>query len=167
MTIRHLPWGMVMDVRALKSFMLLSFIMKLAFTLLMMAQLVAPNFDLPKVMSARLSAPRALKAGQKTDITVSFNVLNGYKINRDPVFSLTVTPIPGVKLDSTTVEASPEDKKSHDEYYVDVPDLKVAVTPSNTGRFELPAKLTYFFCSKSDGFCAKQTVDVKIPLRVE
>jgi hypothetical protein len=141
--------------------------MKTAFTLLLLAQLVAPKGGLPQVMSAKFSSPTAIKAGRKADVTVSFNVINGYKINRDPRVSLAVTPVAGVTVEKKAFEASPIDPKAKDEYYVDLPTLKVGVTASRAGKYELPGKLTYFFCNKADGFCSKQTVDVKIPLQVE
>lgn len=141
--------------------------MKIALITLLLAQLVAPNGGLPQVMSAKFSTPPSMKAGRKADVTVSFNVVNGYKINRDPKVSLAVTPVAGITLEKKAVEASPVDPKSRDEYYVDLPTLKVGVTAAKAGKYELPGKLTYFFCSKKDGFCSKQTVDVKIPLQVE
>jgi hypothetical protein len=142
-------------------------IMQTALTLLLMAQLVAPNVTIPQVMSAKFSAAGPVKVGRKADVTVSFNLRDGYKINRDPTITLSVVPVSGVKLDKTDIEASPIDRKSKDEYYVDLPTLKLGVTAAKAGKYELPGKLTYFFCSKSDGFCARQTVDVKIPLQVE
>jgi hypothetical protein len=93
--------------------------------------------------------------------------MDGYKINREPRITLNVSPVTGVKLDAAAIEASPVDKKATDEYYVDLPTLKLGVTAAKAGKYEIPGKLTYFFCSKSDGFCAKQVVDVKIPLQVE
>jgi hypothetical protein len=142
-------------------------VMQTALTLLLMAQLVAPNVTIPQVMSAKFSTAGPVKVGRKADVTVSFNLRDGYKINRDPTITLSVVPVSGVKLDKTDLEASPVDRKSKDEYYVDLPTLKLAVTAAKAGKYELPGKLTYFFCSKSDGFCARQTVDVKIPLQVE
>jgi len=93
--------------------------------------------------------------------------MSGYKINREPVVSLAVTPVAGINLAEKSVEASPVDKKSNDEYYVDLPTMTIGLTATKAGKFELPGKLTYFFCSKADGFCAKQVLDVKIPLQVE
>jgi hypothetical protein len=141
--------------------------MKTALALLLMAQLVAPNVKIPQVMSAKFSSAAPIKAGRQANLTVSFNLMKGYKINRDPTISLDITPVTGVTLDATSVEASSIDKKSSDEYYVDLPTLTVGLTAAKAGKYELPGKLTYFFCSTSDGFCSKQTVDVKIPLRVE
>ena len=147
--------------------MVLSGVMKTVLALLLTAQLVAPDLKIPQVMSAKFSAPTALKAGRKGSVTVSFDLIKGYKINRDPTITLAITPVPGVSLESKSIDASPIDKKATDEYYVDLPTLKVGVTAAKAGKYELPGKLTYFFCSKSDGFCSKQTVDVKIPLLVE
>jgi hypothetical protein len=141
--------------------------MKTALALLMMAQLVAPNVTIPQVMSAKFSSASPIKAGRKASLTVSFNLMKGYKINRDPTITLDVTPVSGVTLDAKSIDASSIDKKSSDEYYVDLPTLTVGLTAAKAGRYELPGKLTYFFCSTSDGFCSKQTVDVKIPLQVE
>ena len=141
--------------------------MKTLAALILLAQLVAPNVTLPQIMSAKFGTATPVKAGRKASVTVSFNVLNGYKINRDPAFTLTLTSVPGVNLAASTIEASPVDSKSTDEYYVDIPTLSLAFTATRAGKYELPGKLTYFFCSKADGFCSKQTVDVKIPLQVE
>jgi hypothetical protein len=141
--------------------------MKTALALLLMAQLVAPNVKIPQVMSAKFSSAAPIKAGRKANLTVSFNLMKGYKINREPTISLDITPVTGVTLDAKSIEASSIDKKSTDEYYVDLPTLTVGLTAAKTGKYELPGKLTYFFCSTSDGFCSKQTVDVKIPLQVE
>jgi Disulphide bond corrector protein DsbC len=141
--------------------------MHAAAVLLLIAQLVAPNITIPQVMSAKFSTASPVKAGRKASVTVSFDLLKGYKINRDPTITLSVTPVSGVKVEKTAIDASPVDKKSKDEYYVDLPTLTLGVTAAKAGKYELPGKLTYFFCSKSDGFCSKQTVDVKIPLQVE
>lgn len=141
--------------------------MKTALALLLMAQLVAPNVKIPQVMSAKFSSAAPIKAGRKANLTVSFNLMKGYKINREPTISLDITPVTGVTLDAKSIEASSIDKKSTDEYYVDLPTLTVGLMAAKAGKYELPGKLTYFFCSTSDGFCSKQTVDVKIPLQVE
>lgn len=147
--------------------MVTSPIMKTALALLLITQLVAPNVKLPQIMTASFSPTAPVKAGRQANLTVSFSVLKEYKINREPTIVLEIKPVSGVKLDATTIEASPVDKKSTDEYYVILPTLKVGLTAAKAGKYELPGKLTYFFCSKTDGFCAKQTVDVKIPLQAE
>jgi hypothetical protein len=142
--------------------------MKTALTLLLLAQLVAPGIKIPsQIMSAKYSTPLPIQAGRQGAVNVSFNVISGFMINREPTITLALQPVPGVKLEKTDLEASPIDKKSKDEYYVDLPTLRVGVTAAKAGKYEVPGKLTYFYCSKADGFCSKQTVDVKIPLQVE
>ena len=118
-------------------------------------------------MSASFKPAAIVKAGQKADIVVSFNVIKGFVIDRDPQITLKLTAVPGVKLAKAELAASPVDPKSKDEYFVDLPTLHVTATAAKAGKYEVPGKLTYFFCNKSDGFCSKQTVDVKIPLTVQ
>ena len=89
--------------------------MKIALTLLMMAQLVAPEPKIPQVMSAKFATASPVKAGRKANVSVSFNLMKGYKINREPTISLELTPIAGVTLDKSSIDASPIDKKSKDE----------------------------------------------------
>ena len=142
--------------------------MQFVFGLLLMAQLsLPPGASLPQVMSASFKPAALVKAGQKADIVVSFNVIKGFVIDREPQITLKLTEVSGVKLAKTEIAASPTDPKSKDEYFVDLPTIHVLATVAKAGKYEVPGKLTYFFCNKSDGFCAKQTVDVKIPLQVQ
>jgi hypothetical protein len=154
-------------IRGPRAFVISSKPMKTAVALLLTAQLVAPNITIPQVMSAKFSTAAPIKAGRKGNVTVAFNLTKGYKINREPTITLELTPPAGVTLAEKSIDASPIDKKSKDEYYVDLPTLNVGVTAAKAGRYEVPGKLIYFFCSTSDGFCSKQTVDVKMPLQVE
>ena len=142
--------------------------MQFVFAVLLMAQLaLPPGASLPQVMSASFKPAALVKAGQKADIVVSFNVIKGFVIDREPQITLKLTEVPGVKLANAEIAASPKDPKSKDEYFVDLPTIHVLATAAKAGKYEVPGKLTYFFCNKSDGFCAKQTVDVKIPLQVQ
>jgi hypothetical protein len=140
--------------------------MKTALTILILAQLSAPGSALPQIMSANFKTVAPLKAGSRADIDVSFNLTKGYVINREPEITLSLTAPSGVKLEKTQFKSNPIDPKSKDEYYVDLPTLKVPVTVAKPGKYEVPGKLEYYFCSKADGFCSKQTVNVKIPLQV-
>jgi hypothetical protein len=140
--------------------------MKTILAFLLLAQLTAPNSTLPQIMSANFNAAGPVKAGARTDINVTFNVIKGYVINRDPEITLTLTAVPGVKLEKTEFKSDPNDPRSKDEYYVNLPTLKVPVSAARSGKYEIPGKLLYYFCSKADGFCSRQTVDVKIPLQV-
>ena len=142
--------------------------MQLFFGILLMTQLsLPPGASLPQVMSASFKPSALVKAGQKADIVVSFNVIKGFVINREPQITLKLTEVAGVKLAKAEISASPNDPKSKDEYFVNLPIIHVSATAAKAGKYELPGKLTYFFCNKADGFCSKQTVDVKIPLTVQ
>jgi len=135
--------------------------------LLMAAQLSGPASSLPQVLNPNYKPSSPIVAGKKGELTVSFNLLTGYAINRTPPISLKLTAIPGVTLEKTEFTSSSTDPKSKDEYYVDLPMLKVPMKVAKAGSYEIPGKLIYFFCSKKDGFCSRQTVDVKVPVTVQ
>jgi len=142
--------------------------MQFVFGILLMAQLSLPSGATPpQVMSASFKPLAVVKAGQKADIAVSFSVIKNYGINRTPQITLKLAEVPGVKFAKAEISATSVDPKSKDEYFVDLPTIHVVATAAKAGKYELPGKLTYFFCNKSDGYCAKQTVDVKIPLQVQ
>jgi hypothetical protein len=148
-----------------RTFMVVSLNMKAALMILLLAQLVAPKVTLPQIMSADFRTPALVKAGSRSEVVVSFKVISGYVINRTPEFTLSLDAVPGVKLEKTEFKSDPHDPLSKDEYYVNLPTLKVPVTAARAGKYEIPGKLVYFFCSKADGYCAKQTIDVKVPLQ--
>jgi hypothetical protein len=131
-----------------------------------LTQLSAPSTSLPQVLAPTFKAAVPAVAGQKTEITVSFGLLKGYAINRTPPISLKLTPATGLKLDKTEFSTSDKDPKSKDEYYAELPTIKVPLTAAKAGKYQIPGTLTYFFCSKTDGFCSKQSIDVKIPVEV-
>jgi hypothetical protein len=118
-------------------------------------------------MSLDAKVVGTVKAGVKTDVPVGFAVRDGFVINRTPPITLRLTETPGVTLGATSFTSSPDDPKSKDEYYVDLPTLKVPVVAAKAGKYEIPGRLTYFFCSKADGFCSRQVFEVKIPLTVQ
>jgi len=139
--------------------------LKLAFGLMFaVGQLSGPGGALPQILHPDFKA--ALKAGQRGELTVSFTALKGYAVDRTLPLTLKLTPVPGVTLAKTDLTASGDDPKAKDQYYVDLPIIKVSLTAAKTGKYEIPGKLKYFFCNKADGFCSFQILDVKIPLNV-
>jgi hypothetical protein len=118
-------------------------------------------------MRASFKPAAIVKAGQQADIAVSFTVIKPFAINREPQITLKLAEVPGVILAKSEITASPIDPKSKDEYFVNLPTIHVVATAAKSGKYEVPGKLTYFYCNKSDGYCAKQTVDVKVPLQVQ
>jgi hypothetical protein len=133
---------------------------------LFISQLSGPGASLPQILRPEYKAT-ALKAGSKGEVTISFGLHQGFVINHTPPISLKLTAVPGLTLEKMALTSPMGDPKSKDEYYVDVPTLKVPVLAAKAGKFEIPGKLRYFFCSKSDGFCSVQDLDVKIPVTVQ
>ncbi len=130
-------------------------------------QLSGPGSSLPQVLHPDFKSVVPIKAGQPGEVTVAFNLLKGYAINHTPPISLKLTAVSGINLTKTEFTTSSIDSKSKDEYYVDLPSIKVPVTAAKTGKYDVPGKLTYFFCSKADGFCSRQVLDLKIPVVVQ
>ena len=135
--------------------------------MLVFAQLSAPGNGLPQVLTPAFKAAAPIVAGRKGEVAISFNLLKDFAINRTPQMSLKLEAVPGLKLDKMLFMSSPDDPKSKDEYYVDLPVMKVPLTAAKAGKYEIPGKLTYFFCSKTDGFCSRQVIDVKVPVTAQ
>lgn len=131
------------------------------------SQLSGPGGGLPQILHPDFKAAAPIKAGKRGDVTVSFTALTGYSIDRTLPLTLKLTAVPGVTLAKTDLAASGNDPKAKDQYYVDLPTIKVPLTAAKAGKYEVPGKLKYFFCSKADGFCSFQVLDVKIPVNAE
>ena len=122
---------------------------------------------LPQVLTPHFKTAGPIHAGRKAEVIVSFTALKDYAIDRLLPMTLTLSPALGVKLPKMEFKASSEDAKSKNGYYVELPELKISLTVVKTGKYDIPGKLTFFFCSKKDGFCSRQTVDVKVPVTVQ
>ena len=134
--------------------------------ILVLSQLLSLGGGLPQVMEANYS-DAAVEAGASGEVVVSFGVLDGYVINRMPPIQLKLQPVDGLTHDAANLVSPSEDRKSDDEYYVDVPTFFVEVEAAAVGEYEIPGELVYFFCSKADGFCSRQIVDVVVPVTAE
>src|SRR5713101_4842513 len=111
---------------------------------------------LPRVLTPHFKTAGPIHAGRKAELIVSFTALKDYSIDRLLPITLTLSPAPGVSLPKMEFKASSEDPKSKDGYYVDLPELKISLTVAKTGKYDIPGKLTFFFCSEKDGFCSRQ-----------
>ncbi len=134
---------------------------------LLLTQLTGPGSALPQILHPEFRQAAPIKAGSKGEVTVSFRSLQGYLINHTPPVGLKLSAIPNVKLDKAEFTTPTIDPKSQDEYYVDLPTLTVPVSVAKAGKYEIPGLLVYYFCSKADGFCSRQTLSVKIPVTAE
>jgi hypothetical protein len=131
------------------------------------SQLTGPGGALPQILHPDFNTVAPIKAGKQAELTVSFKALKGFSIDRTLPLTLKLTPVSGITLSKTDFAASSNDSKAKDQYYVDLPTLKVPLTATKAGKYEIPGKLKYFFCNKADGFCSFQVLDVKIPLSAE
>jgi hypothetical protein len=135
--------------------------------MLLLAQLSGTGGGLPQILQTDFKPVSPLKAGVRGEVAVTFTALKGYAVDRTLPFTLNLTPVSGVTLGKTELKASPDDPKAKDQYYVDLPVIKVPVTAAKPGKYEVPGKLTFFFCSKTDGFCSRQMLDVKMPVTAQ
>jgi hypothetical protein len=134
--------------------------------ILVLAQLVSLGGGLPQIMEPKYSED-AVESGSVGEVVVSFDVIEGYVINRMPPIQLKLQEVDGLTHNAANLVSPPDDPKSTDEYYVDVPTFSVKVSAVRTGEFEIPGELVYFFCSKADGFCSRQIIDVAVPVVAE
>jgi hypothetical protein len=142
--------------------------LKLALGVMLVAgQLSGPGGALPQILHPDFKTASPMKPGNRAAVTVSFSATKGSSIDRMLPLTLKLTAVPGLTLAKADLAASPNDPKAKDQYYVDLPTIKVPVTAAKAGKYEVPGKLKYFFCSKADGFCSFQVLDVKIPVQVE
>jgi hypothetical protein len=133
-------------------------------TIFLLTQLSGSGGSLPQILQTDFKPVSPIKAGIRGEVAVSFTALKGYAVDRTLPFTLNFSPVPGVTLAKSELKASPDDPKAKDQYYVDLPVIKVPLTAAKPGKYEIPGKLTYFFCSKTDGFCSRQMLDVKMPV---
>src|SRR5262249_43641703 len=140
---------------------------KLAFGFMFfVGQLSGPGGALPQVLHADFKPSAPLRARQRGEVIAYFTAVKGYAVDRTLPLTLKLTPVADVALVKTDLAASGNDPKAKDQYYVDLPTIKLLLTAAKAGKYEIPGKLKYFFCNKADGFCSFQILDVKIPLNV-
>jgi hypothetical protein len=132
--------------------------------LLLGAQLLATGAGtLPQVLAADYPSSEVV-VGDDAEVKVALTVRDGYLINHTPPMQLKLEPVPGLTLAESTISSPPLDPDSTDVYYVNVPDFTIGVTAARPGTYTLSGELVYFFCSQADGFCARQTLDVAVPV---
>ena len=95
----------------------------------------------------------------------------------DPNVHVNETPAPRLKLDAAQkvlvdkqaapkpADAGPESGYLDPAFPVLFP---VELKPgAPKGTFDVPATVTYFYCSKTEGWCRKGTADVTVPVAVK
>lgn len=128
--------------------------------------------DAPPAKIAVEVAPETAGAGATFEVTLRLTPRSGIKINRYPKISLRVAEVPGlVQAGEAAVgnDKAPPPDRLDDNYFEQVDPVRLTLTldPSvSPGRHEIAAKLKYYYCVASSGYCAPKKEDVRIPIDV-
>ncbi len=119
--------------------------------------------------------PRPVAPGQAARVRLQLQPVEGVKINRYPKIKLEVPAQEGLVASDVRAEIgsdqppAPEALESGKNYFktVDPLELELSVASGATsGKHEVDAKLTYFYCVTKSGFCAPARIPIKIPVAV-
>jgi hypothetical protein len=142
-------------------------VLSVLFSLVLVLQLQAlGTIELPQIITPEFSE-EAIPSGRTAAVGVTLEVREGFLINRIPQMQPKLKEVAGLDIAELELVSPAEDPKSTDSYYVDVPGFEVRVLARQAGSWEIPGELVYFFCNTADGYCARQTVEVSIPVRAE
>ncbi len=117
-------------------------------------------------------SPAIVEPGQAAEVRVVLQPAPGIKINKYPRVRLKIPAAPGLVAEaegSVGADAPPPPDRLETNYFKSIDPLRatVQVDPhAVAGVHEIPAKLTYFYCVASSGYCAPARVDVKIPISI-
>ncbi len=117
--------------------------------------------------------PESASAGQEVRVTLQLTPRAGYKLNKYPRISIKVPKIAGVVSASSGSVGSktpPPPEEMEDNYFktVDPLVLSLNLDPGlKAGKYEIAAKLKYYYCVKASGYCAPMRLDLSIPVTVE
>lgn len=117
-------------------------------------------------------SPSAVKPGEAAEVRVVLEPAAGIKINKYPRIRLKIPAAPGVVAEaegSVGADAPPPPDQLETNYFKAIDPLRTTVTvadDAHSGIHEVPAKLSYYYCVASSGYCAPARVDVKIPIEV-
>ena len=118
-------------------------------------------------------APDTVVAGEHARVTLKIKPIEGVKINRYPMIKLKVPAQEGLVLAAQAEigNSSPPPPDQLDaNYYKTVDSLELDLPLEagiSSGKHEIEANLTYFYCVSKSGFCAPARVAVTIPLAVK
>jgi hypothetical protein len=119
-------------------------------------------------------SPDPANPGSEVSVTVRLQPIDGVRINRYPKIKLEIDARTGVHAQGLAVAGNdapppPERINSDDNYFgaVDPLDLRLGLDPAaQSGRHEIEARLSYFFCIKESGICAPKRVPLRIPVTI-
>lgn len=116
--------------------------------------------------------PSALSPGDAASVRLVLTPAPGIKINKYPRIKLKIPASPGLVEESegsVGADAPPPPDRLEENYFKSVDPLETTVRiaeDARSGRHEVDAKLSYFYCVSASGYCAPARVAVKIPIEV-
>lgn len=112
------------------------------------------------------------KAGDNASVAVTFDTRDpDVRVNRDPAPRLALDPEQKVLVDKQPPRArrgGSADVEAAGFYEAGTP-VHFAVAPAPAaprGEHEVKGTVTYFYCSKRDGWCRKGTSEIEFPVAV-
>ena len=117
--------------------------------------------------------PAEVAAGSFASATIKLVPRAGIKLNKYPKINLQIPAAAGLvdAAEGSMGNAAPPSADNLDAnyYHGEVDPLTVKLhldTAATTGRHEVPAKLSYFYCVAASGYCAPAKVALSIPVTV-
>jgi hypothetical protein len=115
-------------------------------------------------------SPEALAAGERGELKVQVVVPEGIALNRYPGITLSIEDAAGLELGSESAFVGVKKPiDDPDEFQFETIDpLRFDVSaPAGVGGGErkMSGTLQFFYCRKKDGFCARATQKVSVPVQ--
>ena len=97
-------------------------------------------------------------------LVISFQPNPAYDFNRTPPMTVQVEGAPGIEWDRT--RQLPKDGKPVEgsQYFGKILPVEFTYTLAPSARPEARVKVTYFYCSKKDGYCAREVKPLVVSL---
>lgn len=97
-------------------------------------------------------------------LIISFKPSPQYHFNKTPPLTVEVAAAEGVQWDKT--KQLPKDGKPvpGSQYYGQIEPVEFTYSLSSPRPVEVQAKVTYFYCAKKDGYCAKEVKKLVVHL---
>jgi len=118
--------------------------------------------------------PESLSGGGEGKVVLRIKVDEGMKVNPNPSFSIEFAPCESLifgKEVYTPADLGIEISEEMGEEYLklDEPfEISFAVKPdANKGQYLLEGKISYFICSKEEGWCLKSSSQFSAPFKLE
>jgi hypothetical protein len=105
----------------------------------------------------------ALGAGRGR-LILSFKPDPRYDFNRTPPLSVEVQPAPGLRWDQIRQTARDGKPPSGSPYFGQILPVEFTFSRDGAGPGQAEVKVTYFYCSKKDGYCARESRTLVVPL---